>query len=80
MFQDPTRRWRFLGETTGPKTWLHPFNYESDAEDPRFRAHVWGWATSFGSPDGSVLADTDDDAGDGSDQAHDDDLAPPQGE
>ncbi len=44
MFQDPTRRWRFIGETTAPRAWLHSFNYESDTEDPRFRAHVWGWA------------------------------------
>lgn len=44
MFQDPTRRWRFLGETTAARAWLHSFNYESDTEDPRFREHVWGWA------------------------------------
>ena len=92
MFQDPTRRWRFLGETTGPRTWLHSFNYESDAEDPRFRAHVWGWATSFGAPDGpqphgTGLAgpdgpdpdNTGDGAGDRPDHAHDE-PAPPEGE
>ena len=48
MFQDPTRRWRFVGETTGPRTWLHSFNYESDTEDPRFRDHVWAWARTLG--------------------------------
>ena len=24
-----------------------PEVYESDDEDPRFRAHVWGWARAF---------------------------------
>lgn len=47
MFQDPTRRWRFLGETTAARAWLHSFNYESDAEDSRFRSHVWEWARRF---------------------------------
>ncbi len=48
MFQDPTRRWRFPGETTDARRWLHSFNYESDTEDHRFREHVWGWARTFG--------------------------------
>lgn len=47
MFQDPTRRWRFVGETTAARTWLHSFNYEADTEDPRFRRHVWEWARRF---------------------------------
>ena len=57
MFQDPTRRWRFIGETTGPRVWLHSFDYESDTEDPRFRRHVWGWARRFaGEPDPGPLS------------------------
>lgn len=47
MFGDPTRRWRFRGETTAARTWLHSFNYESDEEDPRFRRHVWAWLEHF---------------------------------
>jgi hypothetical protein len=47
MFADPTRRWRFRGETAHARKWMHSFNYESDDEDPRFRAHVWGWARAF---------------------------------
>lgn len=56
MFQDPTRRWRFVGETTGPRTWLHSFNYESDTEDHRFRDHVWAWARTLGQ---TVVGGTD---------------------
>lgn len=58
MFQDPTRRWRFLGETTGPRAWLHSFNYESDTEDPRFREHVWGWARRFAQESANAVDDS----------------------
>lgn len=44
MFPDPTRRWRYPGDTSSARSWLHSFNYESDTEDPRFRRHVWRWA------------------------------------
>jgi len=47
MFGDPTRRWRYLGETSSARSWLHSFNYESDEEDPRFRRHVWAWLDHF---------------------------------
>jgi hypothetical protein len=47
MFGDPPRRWRYLGETSSARTWLHSFNYESDEEDPRFRRHVWAWLDIF---------------------------------
>ena len=58
MFQDPTRRWRFRGETADARRWLHSFNYESDTEDPRFRAHVWGWARTFGADGGDDGAES----------------------
>ncbi|MFV2000753.1 MAG: hypothetical protein ACC654_10365, partial [Acidimicrobiia bacterium] len=47
MFGDPTRRWRYRGETSSARTWMHSFNYESDEEDPRFRRHVWSWLDHF---------------------------------
>jgi len=47
MFGDPTRRWRYEGETSSARSWLHSFDYESDEEDPRFRRHVWAWLDIF---------------------------------
>lgn len=41
FFRDPTRRWRYKGQAAYARLWRHSFNYESDAEDPRFRRHIW---------------------------------------
>jgi hypothetical protein len=40
FFWDPTRRWRYQGQAEHARMWTHSFDYESDAEDPRFREHV----------------------------------------
>jgi hypothetical protein len=40
FFGDPTRRWRFRGQTQQARLWRHSFDYLDDAEDPRFADHV----------------------------------------
>jgi hypothetical protein len=40
FFGDPTRRWRFRGQTQQARLWRHSFDYLDDAEDPRFASHV----------------------------------------
>jgi hypothetical protein len=37
---DPTRRWRFRGQTEQARLWRHSFDYLDDAEDIRFAWHV----------------------------------------
>jgi hypothetical protein len=39
-FGDPTRRWRFRGQTQRARLWRHSFDYLDDAEDSRFASHV----------------------------------------
>jgi hypothetical protein len=40
FFGDPTRRWRFRGQTQQARLWRHSFDYLDDAEDSRFANHV----------------------------------------
>jgi hypothetical protein len=40
FFGDPTRRWRFRGQTQHARLWRHSFDYLDDAEDTRFADHV----------------------------------------
>jgi hypothetical protein len=40
FFGDPTRRWRFRGQTQQARLWRHSFDYLDDAEDTRFADHV----------------------------------------
>ena len=40
FFGDPTRRWRFLGQTQRARLWRHSFDYLDDADDRRFGEHV----------------------------------------
>lgn len=40
FFGDPTRRWRFRGQSQDARLWRHSFDYLDDAEDPRFAEHV----------------------------------------
>jgi hypothetical protein len=44
FFVDPTRRWRWDGQLVHARIWRHSFDYESDAEDPQFREHIWATA------------------------------------
>jgi hypothetical protein len=34
FFGDPTRRWRFCGQSQDARPWRHSFDYLDDAEDP----------------------------------------------
>jgi hypothetical protein len=40
FFGDPTRRWRFRGQTQQARLWRHSFDYLDDTEDRRFAEHV----------------------------------------
>jgi hypothetical protein len=42
FFSDPTRRWRFCGQSQDARLWRHSFDYLDDAEDTRFADHVAG--------------------------------------
>ena len=58
FFSDPIRRWRWHGQLEHARLWRHTFDYESDAEDPRMREHIWAMARVFdGEDEADVLAD-----------------------
>lgn len=40
FFKDPTRRWRYQGQSEYARVWRHSFLADSDMEDPRFREHI----------------------------------------